>query len=473
MKVVGEGGNLGFTQLARIEYAKNSGRINTDAIDNSAGVDMSDHEVNIKIALEPLLESGDLSSKQRNRLLVKMTDEVSELVLKDNYNQSQILSIAKRRSQTDIASFELLTEYLISKAGLNRAVEYLPDSKEFASRKLSKIGLMRPELAILLAYSKMDLYKKLLAHDFFEDACSANFQAYLIDYFPKAMRKKYKKAILAHPLKREIIATQLSNEIIDLLGIDFVYSLATDLGASFPDLIRAIVRSFVLLDTNSLLTQIKALDNKVSTDLQYDMLEQIKDSIQALVSYSLINNSSLEIVIVKPIMDELKAKLQKLLPLKEQRYFAKTVKYYGKSNIDKDLASQMTTLEYLPSSLVLLELALELNISIDKLAKDFYEIGDELKLPDLRDDIAKINPLNKWDKLAITNVEMDLRKIQKDISQRYILQDDYDNPKSFLQSAKIEFRHYKKSLKQIGRKNMTLSAAIVLKHQLEKFIQTL
>ena len=472
VSVVGEGGNLGFTQLARVEYAKKAGRINTDAIDNSAGVDMSDHEVNIKIALQPLLASGDLSFKQRNNLLLKMTDEVSELVLKDNYNQTQVLSIAQRRSQRNITSFEALSEYLIAKANLDRAVEYLPSAKEFAARKISKIGLMRPELAILLAYSKMDLYKNLLKYDFFAEDGS-QFQSYLIDYFPKAMRKKYKNALLAHPLKSEIIATQLTNEIIDLLGIDFIYSIANDLGASFPDLIKTIVHSFELLDTKSLLTQIKALDNRVSTDLQYNMLEQIKSSIQALVSYSLINNSSLEIKLVKPIMDDLKAKLKELLAAREQKYYQKTVKQYQSLKISAGLANEMTILEYLPSSLPLLELALELKMDLDKIAKAFYEIGDELKLPDLRDDIAKVNRTNKWDKLALTSIEMDLRKIQKEIVQKYILQDRYDNPKAFLNSVKTEFKHYKNSLKQIGRKNLNLSTAIVLKYQLEKIIQAL
>lgn len=468
-KIVGEGGNLGFTQLARIEYAKNGGRINTDAIDNSAGVDMSDHEVNIKIAFEPLMTNGEMSFKQRNAFLEKMTNQVSELVLEDNYKQTQIISIAQKRSKKDLMTFEGLIDYLVDNAGLDRAVEYLPTAKEMQTRKATKQGLERPELAILLAYSKMDMYQNMLEHDLSHD----DFQPYLVNYFPAKMRKKYKKIISNHQLRPQIIATQLTNEIIDILGIDFVYRLLSDLGIEHLALVKAVIRAFALLDVKDILADIKAHDNKTSIDLQYHMLEWVKDAVEALVSYSLQSGKSLNLAVNKVKMDELKPILREMLPASEQAVFDKAKDSLIKEGISEELSSKIVTLEYLPTSMAIIELSNELDKDLRHIAEDFYKVGNELHLADLRDDIARVNSESKWDKIALSSLEMDMRQLQKQISFKYLSQNKYSDVKSYIKSQVGDLKRYKKSLKKIGRKKLQISSIIVLKNQLERLAEKL
>src|SRR5690625_2488985 len=221
-RVVGEGGNLGFTQLGRIEYARNGGRINTDAIDNSGGVDLSDHEVNIKILLEAVVAEGRLTVDERNQLLEDMTDEAVGLVLQNNYSQSLALSLAEPRSARELNLFSSLQEYLAERGDLDPRVEHLPTARQLQELARNRQGYSRPELAILLAYVKMGLYRRLLETDFPEEP---HFAHYLLDYFPATLVERFREQTLNHSLRREITATQFTNRVVDLLGISFVHRL--------------------------------------------------------------------------------------------------------------------------------------------------------------------------------------------------------------------------------------------------------
>ena len=213
-KVAGEGGNLGFTQLARIEYARAGGRIDTDAIHNSAGVDTSDHEVNIKICLAPLLRSGAISRAQRGELLVQMKDDVARLVLRDNDSQSLAISLALRSAASDPELFGSLLDYLVESAGLDRAVEFLPTSRQLTERRSEGISFTRPELAVMLAYVKMGLYRRLLETDLPDDP---QLSHYLEDYFPTLLKERHPDAIATHSLRREITA---ATQALDQLKAD-------------------------------------------------------------------------------------------------------------------------------------------------------------------------------------------------------------------------------------------------------------
>ena len=232
-KVVAEGGNLGLTQLGRIEYALNGGKINTDAIDNSAGVDCSDHEVNIKILLNSVVAEGRMNGEQRNKLLAEMTDEVGALVLRDNYFQTQSLSVRERMPLDPQIRF---IKYLEKSGKLNRAIEFLPSDEELASRKAAKIGLTSPERAVLLAYSKIKLYDELLASSVPSDPYISTA---LVRYFPAPLRERYREQMERHPLKHEIIATHITNEMINRAGITYVYRMQEETGATAPDVVRA------------------------------------------------------------------------------------------------------------------------------------------------------------------------------------------------------------------------------------------
>jgi len=268
-KVVAEGGNLGCTQLGRIEYALNGGRIYTDAIDNSAGVDCSDHEVNIKILLGLVQADGELTEKQRNKLLVEMTDEVGELALADNYYQTQCLSVTGARAEKMLDAQQRFIGQLEKAGRLDRAVEYLPTDEQIAERRAAHIGLTSPELAVLLAYSKMVLFDQLLASELVDDPYVAPV---LTGYFPKVLRERYANAMARHPLKREIIATVVANSMINHVGIVFVHRMCEETGANAQEVVRAYILVRDIFDFPALWADIERLDGKVPVQLQNAML---------------------------------------------------------------------------------------------------------------------------------------------------------------------------------------------------------
>ena len=227
-KVVGEGGNLGLSQLGRIEFAQHGGILYTDAIDNSAGVDCSDHEVNIKILLQAALEEGKLTPTKRNQLLAAMTNEVGELVLVDNYHQTQAISIENARAAPMLEEHARFIDNLEAQNKLNRTIEYLPDPEEIAERMADKHGLTRPELAVIVSYSKMTLFEEIVDSSLLDDAFLMQF---LVNYFPQPLRKKFLGNIIQHRLRREIIATVLTNQLINRLGPTFAQRLKEQISA--------------------------------------------------------------------------------------------------------------------------------------------------------------------------------------------------------------------------------------------------
>ncbi len=235
-KVVGEGGNLGFTQRGRIEYARAGGRINTDALDNSAGVDCSDHEVNIKILLDGLVGAGRLTRAERDELLGDMAPEVSRLVLADNASQNQLMGSSRARAAASIAVHGRLIDHLEATTGLDRELDVLPSKKEVAARRRAGQALTSPELATLLAHVKLGLHADLLAGDLPD---SPAFADDLARYFPRPLRERYADAIAEHPLRREIVATVLTNTVVDNGGITYAYRLSEESGAGNADAVRA------------------------------------------------------------------------------------------------------------------------------------------------------------------------------------------------------------------------------------------
>jgi glutamate dehydrogenase len=273
-KVIGEGANLGMTQRGRIEAALSGIRLNTDAIDNSAGVNTSDVEVNIKVALNPLLRSGALSIAARNALLVEMTDEVARLVLRNNYQQTLALSLAARRGLEDLGFQQRLMQTLEKRGALDRAVEFLPDEMAIGERRKRNLALTRPELAVLLAYAKLTLYSDLLDSTVPDDPYLGRE---LGRYFPKEMSERYPDALHAHRLRREIIATQLTNSMINRGGATLIVRIADQTGAApaaIAAAFAAVRNSYDLVGLNS---AIDGLDNKLSGKTQLDLYAAVQD----------------------------------------------------------------------------------------------------------------------------------------------------------------------------------------------------
>ena len=273
-KVIGEGANLGMTQRSRIEAAQRGIRLNTDAIDNSAGVNTSDVEVNIKIALSAPVRSGALTMEKRNTFLAEMTDEVARLVLRNNYQQTLALSLAQRRGLEDLGFQQRLMQTLEQRGELDRAVEFLPDDMTLGERRKRNAGLTRPELAVLLAYAKLSLYGELLDSKVPDDPYLGRE---LNRYFPKEMSERYPDALHAHRLRREIIATQLTNSMINRGGTTLIVRIADQTGASSSSIaaaFAAVRNSYDLIELNG---EIDALDNKVPGKVQLDLYAAVQN----------------------------------------------------------------------------------------------------------------------------------------------------------------------------------------------------
>lgn len=281
-RVIGEGANLGMTQQGRIEYALNGGRLNTDAIDNSAGVDCSDHEVNIKILFS--LMHNKINRSERDVILREMTDEVAHLVLEDNYRQTQILTIMASEGARALTSYQHLIKQFEAEANLNRDIEFLPDDETLDRRKSKNQGLTRPELAVLLAYAKISICDQIRSSNLVDDIF---FHPYLKNYFPKILAEKFEWAINRHPLRAEIITTVLANTMINRVGITFVYELTQASGKSIADVVKSFFHAIELLGLNDLWAAIDALDEKMLNQLQIDSYHEIAQILRSVVLWLL------------------------------------------------------------------------------------------------------------------------------------------------------------------------------------------
>ena len=268
-KVVGEGGNLGFTQRGRIEFALAGGKVNTDAIDNAGGVNCSDHEVNIKVLLDTVVAEGDMTAKQRNALLAEMTDAVAERVLRGSYTQTQSLSLARFQAPAMLDVHDRVMRDLEAAGRLDRALEALPDVEAIAERRTAGLGLTQPELAVVLAYSKITLYAALLESDLPEDPA---LDGELDLYFPAPLPERFGDVMRRHRLKREIVATRVTNDLVDRAGTTFVFRLGEDTGAAPEDIARASVVARDVFAVRSLWEDVEALDGAVPAETQYEML---------------------------------------------------------------------------------------------------------------------------------------------------------------------------------------------------------
>ncbi len=278
-RVVGEGANLAMTQRARIEYALKGGKINTDAIDNSAGVDCSDHEVNLKILFSTLLAEGRITFEERNQLLKSMTDDVTNLILQDNKLQTQILSIMERLAVKEINTYQALIRNLESDPyyPLNRALEFLPEDDVFERRLSQKQSLTRPELAILLSYSKISLYQRILDSGLPENSY---FDDYLICYFPKLIQSSFASEIKKHPLRHEIVATVLSNQLINRVGPEFVFEISQVVGVSIIEVLDAFICIVRIFNLDLLWDEV---ENIQSLEDRYKTLISIKQGVEQCV----------------------------------------------------------------------------------------------------------------------------------------------------------------------------------------------
>ncbi|MGH8279010.1 MAG: NAD-glutamate dehydrogenase [Gammaproteobacteria bacterium] len=417
-KVVGEGGNLGFTQLGRIECALNGGRLNTDFIDNSAGVDTSDHEVNIKILLRVVSGETSLSEAQRNALLASMTEEVGHLVLRDNYMQTQALSIAESQAPARITEHAELMHDLERSGLLNRAIEFLPNDAQLKERRAAKRGLTRPELCVLLAYSKISIYNALLGSDVAEDAYLANE---LVNYFPTPLRKKYRPAMSKHRLQREIICTAITNSLVNRMGPTFAQRMQNQAGVGVASVARAYTiarESFGMVATWS---AVEALDNKVPANVQIALAVQSSRLLRHATRWLLDHlHGQLDIAAVvpqyRPGIELLSAHVAAILNESQLETFHAQRQQYEDVGVPADLAQRMAGLFALYPALDLINVARQHQLPVDVTARAFYHLGRELKLDWLRHQIDALTVDGHWQAQARTTLREALYEQQRTLT---------------------------------------------------------
>jgi glutamate dehydrogenase len=296
-KVIGEGGNLGLTQLGRIEYSQRGGRVNTDFIDNSGGVDSSDREVNIKILLSEVVKKTGMTRDKRDQLLASMTDDVADLVLRNNYLQTQAISMSQVRSVERIDEMSRLLTNLEKSGLLDRELEYLPDDNEIEDRRLRKQGFTRPELSVILSYAKIDLYNGLIeSGETLEDFLVVD----PLRYFPGELRRRYKDFLPGHRLSRQILATLIANDLVNRMGPSFVKRLQVDTGANIVTIARAYTAARQICQAGPLLKAIEELDYEIPATTQMDMMFEISRSMRH-ASYWLIERFGATLDIAKTV----------------------------------------------------------------------------------------------------------------------------------------------------------------------------
>jgi glutamate dehydrogenase len=410
-RCVGEGGNLGLTQLGRIEYAelgaersadRRGGAINTDFIDNSAGVDTSDHEVNIKILLDRVVRNGDLTEKQRNHLLAEMTDEVASLVLRDNYEQNLALANAAANSPSLLHVHEDWMRALEKQGVLNRELEGLPSARAVRRRIDRGEGLTVPELSVLLAWTKILLADKLIDSDLPDDPyCHVDLMA----YFPSQLAEGFEPAIVAHPLRREIIVTQVVNDLVNGAGMTFWPRLAGETGATPEELTRANFVAREIFASLPLRDEIKTYDNVLAASCQTRMRIEMRTLVER-ASRWLINNRRPPLdsqgtvdYFREPVL-QLMANLPSLLTGRELRAYEDMKASLVEHEVPEDLASRVAVLHPAYQLLGVVEIADRMQLDRVEVTRLHFALGERLGLPDLVSRILELPRDDRWQTMA-------------------------------------------------------------------------
>jgi glutamate dehydrogenase len=410
--VVGEGANLGCTQLGRVEYAqiggpaRKGGRINTDAIDNSAGVDTSDHEVNLKILMSGPVRRGELKNDERTALLFQMTEEVAALVLKDNYDQTEALSVMELRSVRDLDAAQRFIRELEKAGTLDRAVEQLPDDEGLRARARAQQGLTRPELAVLLAYAKLDLFEQVIESPLPDDAY---LQRELIAYFPPEAVKRFPEELQKHRLHREIVATQLANKLVNIAGPLFVQRLHELSRAPAARVARAFVIADGAFGLEALKAKIDGLDLKIPAAQQIAMMSRVEQLLRRLGLWFVVNvpaNADIG-VCVKTYSEgvaQLKAHFGRFASPFEQAEAAKGLAQLKTDGVPEDLAQELAAIPFLAAAPEIVLLAQAKNVGVEIAASAYAAMGAELGLDKLRSYAATIAIEDYWDRMALRRI---------------------------------------------------------------------
>ncbi|MFF3259215.1 NAD-glutamate dehydrogenase [Streptomyces sp. NPDC002932] len=409
-RVVGEGGNLGATQLGRIEFARTGGRINTDAIDNSAGVDTSDHEVNIKILLNGLVRDGDMTVKQRNKLLAEMTEEIGHLVLRNNYAQNTALANAVAQAPSLLHAHQRFMRRLGRDGHLDRALEFLPTDRQIRELLSAGKGLSQPELAVLLAYTKITAAQELIGTSLPDDA---HLQKLLHAYFPRQLRERFPEAVDGHALRREIITTVLVNDTVNSGGSTFLHRLREETGASIEEIVRAQVAAREIFGLARVWDAVEALDNRVAADVQTRIRLHSRRLVERGARWLLGNRPQpLEIAgtidFFRAGVEQVWAELPKMLMGADQEWYRSILDELTEAGVPDELAQRVAGFSSAFPALDIVAIADRTGTDPLSVAEVYYDLADRLSITQLMDRIIELPRADRWQSMARASIREDL-----------------------------------------------------------------
>ncbi|MGM0381251.1 MAG: NAD-glutamate dehydrogenase domain-containing protein [bacterium] len=413
--VIGEGGNLGITQKGRIELANNDVRLNTDALDNSGGVDLSDHEVNIKILLQEAIKEDELDPEEREDFLESLTDSLIKDVREHNYRQSGAISLEHEHSTMHMEDYRNILNHLEETVGLDREVEELPGEREMQERIKAGQGLTRPELAVLLSYTKMDLYNQAKEYDWDEEWVTEDF---LRRYFPEGIPEKLSQGLQNHPLRSEIAATTLVNHAVDNTGIIFFYRLEEELGANAPEIINWFLAVDRLVDGPEFRKMIFDLDGEIPAENQYKTWRELRGTMEDTI-YWLFNALKPEYSparfceIYKPLLDKKFAGMIEHFGEQRQKRMDEKLQSWHDKGLDEEFDPGLVRLNYLVPALDILLVHQQTNYPIENVSDIYFELGTELHIDWLMSRIASARPDRRWDQFAFRSMSIELNTIQR------------------------------------------------------------
>ena len=429
-RVVGEGANLGFTQRGRIQYAQGGGRINTDAIDNAGGVNCSDHEVNIKILLDRAVKAGAMTVAGRNELLAAMTDEVASLVLRDNYLQTQALSVALICAPQMLDRHQRLIWRFERSGELERAVAGLPDDEEIAARRSAGFGLSRPELSVLLAYTKISLFGEIIKSDLPDDPL---FAQDLVDYFPTPLRERFAEDILLHPLRREIITTMVVNSMVNRVGSGFVDEVEDQTGASDADVARAFSVARDVFGFSDFWTGIETLDTTVAADVLNGIHLWSQQLIKAAVVWVLRNATRpIDVFATAARYRQGVQKLLNLLPgVLDERgrsTYLSRVAELENLGVPTDLACSAAALRELQAAFDIVLLAEMSEQPLGEVARQYFAVRHRMGISLLQEAAGSSFRRDAWETQAVNSLLDGLADAQRSLAASFVMRKDAGEP---------------------------------------------
>lgn len=430
-RVLGEGGNLGATQLGRVEFCLNGGRCNTDFIDNAGGVDCSDHEVNIKILLGDLLDRESINANERNTLLFEMTEEVSALVLHNNYRQTQAISMIEREARLRNLEYRRFIDELERHGTLDRAVEFMPTDEELVERSTRGETLTRPEISVLVSYAKLSVKSALLESSVFEDAL---VRASAEQAFPERLRQRYGHVIQEHRLHREIIATQIASNMVNRMGVNFVQRMQEATGESVTTIARAYLATIELFDIEQQWQAIESLDGKITSEQQCalfaNIVRLVRRSTRWLLRRCRSKLDSMECVRrYKHCAEHLLATLPSLLDSQQLERFEAQQQKFVDQGVPATIASFIASSPHLYNVFALQRIAEDTSAPLSTVCEAFFELGEALQLNWFGDQITQMSVDNYWQALARESFRDELESQQALLATNWLTAIDAEDHK--------------------------------------------